>query len=63
MEFFDKFIMPWVKERLEKLVNAKFAKVTYTEAIELLKKICKARKYSCIIREYMIKYKLRITSI
>ena len=38
MEFFDKFIMPWVKERLEKLVNAKFAKVTYTEAIELLKK-------------------------
>jgi asparaginyl-tRNA synthetase len=38
MEFFDKFIMPWVKERLEKLVNAKFSKVTYTEAIELLKK-------------------------
>ena len=38
MEFFDKFIMPWVKERLEKLVNASFSKVTYTEAIELLKK-------------------------
>ena len=38
MEFFDKFIMPWVKERLENLVNASFSKVTYTEAIELLKK-------------------------
>ena len=38
MDFFDKFIMPWVKARLETLVNASFGRVTYTEAIELLKK-------------------------
>ena len=38
MEFFDKFIMPWVKARLEALVNSSFGRVTYTEAIELLKK-------------------------
>ena len=38
MDFFDKFIMPGVKARLETLVNASFWRVTYTEAIELLKK-------------------------
>lgn len=38
MEFFDKFIMPGVKERAEKLIQSDFAHVTYTEAIELLKK-------------------------
>lgn len=38
MEFFDKFIMPGVKSRLETLVNASFGRVTYTEAMELLKK-------------------------
>ena len=38
MNFFDQFILPGVKERLEKLVNADFGRVTYTEAIELLKK-------------------------
>ena len=38
MEFFDTFIMPGVKERAEKLVHSDFAHVTYTEAIELLKK-------------------------
>ena len=38
MDFFDKFIMPGVKARLETLVNASFGRVTYTEAIELLKK-------------------------
>ena len=38
MEFFDQFIFPGVKERAEKLVNSTFARVTYTEAIELLKK-------------------------
>ena len=38
MEFFDAFIMPGVKSRLETLVNADFGKVSYTEAIELLKK-------------------------
>ena len=38
MEFFDQFIFPGVKEIAEKLVNSTFARVTYTEAIELLKK-------------------------
>jgi len=38
MEFFDKYIMPRVKERAEKLVKSEFGHVTYTEAIELLKK-------------------------
>ena len=38
MEFFDQFIFLGVKERAEKLVNSTFARVTYTEAIELLKK-------------------------
>ena len=38
MEFFEKFINPEVKTRLEKLVNASFARVTYTEAIDILKK-------------------------
>jgi len=38
MDFFDKFIMPGVKARLETLVNASFGRVAYTEAIELLKK-------------------------
>lgn len=38
MEFFAQFINPEVKIRLENLVKADFARVTYTEAIELLKK-------------------------
>jgi len=38
IEFFTQFINPEVKERMEKLVKADFGKVTYTEAIELLKK-------------------------
>jgi len=38
MDFFEKFINPDVKKRLEALVSADFARVTYTEAIELLKK-------------------------
>lgn len=36
MEFFDKFIEPGLIERLKALVNADFARVTYTEAVELL---------------------------
>lgn len=36
IDFFDQFIMPGVKDRLQKLVNAEFGKVTYTEAIKLL---------------------------
>jgi len=38
MDFFAQFINPEVKMRLEALVNADFARVTYTEAIEFLKK-------------------------
>jgi len=38
MDFFAQFINPEVKIRLENLVKADFARVTYTEAIELLKK-------------------------
>lgn len=38
IEFFTQFINPEVKERLEKLVKADFGRVSYTEAIELLKK-------------------------
>ena len=38
MDFFAQFINPEVKTRLQKLVDSDFARVTYTEAIELLKK-------------------------
>lgn len=38
MEFFAKFINPEVKTRLESLVKSDFTRVTYTEAVELLKK-------------------------
>jgi len=38
MDFFAQFINPDVKTRLQNLVNSDFARVTYTEAIELLKK-------------------------
>lgn len=38
MEFFEKFINPEVKKRLEALINSDFNRVTYTQAVELLKK-------------------------
>ena len=38
MDFFAQFINPEVKTRLENLIKADFTRVTYTEAIELLKK-------------------------
>jgi len=38
MDFFTQFINPDVKTRLENLVKADFTRVTYTEAIDLLKK-------------------------
>lgn len=38
MDFFAQFINPEVKTRLQNLVKADFARVTYTEAVELLKK-------------------------
>jgi asparaginyl-tRNA synthetase len=45
MDFFAQFINPDVKTRLQNLVNADFARVTYTEAIELLKKSKKKFEY------------------
>jgi len=36
MEFFDKFIEPGLIERLKAVVAADFARVTYTEAVDLL---------------------------
>lgn len=36
MEFFDKFIEPGLLERLKSVASADFARVTYTEAIDLL---------------------------
>lgn len=36
MDFFAQFINPEVKTRLQKLVNSDFARVTYTDAIDLL---------------------------
>ena len=38
LDFFTQFINPDVKERITKLANADFARVTYTEAVEILKK-------------------------
>jgi asparaginyl-tRNA synthetase len=38
MDFFAQFINPEVKTRLQNLVKSDFARVTYTEAVELLKK-------------------------
>ncbi len=37
MEFFNSFIDKGLIERLENIVNADFARVTYTEAVEILK--------------------------
>jgi asparaginyl-tRNA synthetase len=38
LDFFTQFINPEVKERLIKFTTSDFARVTYTEAIEILKK-------------------------
>jgi asparaginyl-tRNA synthetase len=45
MEFFNKFIDPTLIERLTKLVNSDFCRMTYTEGIELLKKSGKKFEY------------------
>ncbi|WP_454052955.1 asparagine--tRNA ligase [Clostridium sp. Marseille-Q7071] len=45
MEFFNSFIDKGLKERLENVVNSDFAAITYTEAIELLKKADKEFQY------------------
>ncbi len=38
MEFFNKFMEKGLLERLDNIVNSDFGRVTYTEAVELLKK-------------------------
>ncbi|MBR3305691.1 MAG: asparagine--tRNA ligase [Lachnospiraceae bacterium] len=38
MDFFEKFVDPGVKERLEHVCSSEFGHVTYTEAVELLEK-------------------------
>ncbi len=38
MEFFDSFVSKGIIERLKSIVNSEFGVVTYTEAVELLKK-------------------------
>ena len=45
MEFFNKFIDPTIIERLTKLANSEFRRMTYTEGIELLKKSGKKFEY------------------
>ena len=45
MEFFDSFVSKGVLERMRSIVAADFGRITYTEAIELLKKADKKFEY------------------
>jgi len=45
MQFFNSFVDKGLLERLDKIVNADFGRVTYTEAVELLKKSGKEFQY------------------
>jgi asparaginyl-tRNA synthetase len=45
MEFFNKFIDKGLLERLKNIVDASFAKITYTEAVRLLEKSKKEFEY------------------
>jgi len=45
MEFFNKFIDKTLAERLDNVVNSEFERLTYTEAIEILKKAKEKFKY------------------
>ncbi len=45
MEFFNKFIDPTLIERLTKLINSEFRRMTYTEGIEILEKSGKKFEY------------------
>ncbi|MCL2188614.1 MAG: asparagine--tRNA ligase [Defluviitaleaceae bacterium] len=47
MAFFEQFIEPGLLARLQALLDAKFARCTYTEAIELLKKSGKKFEFPC----------------
>ena len=46
MQFFNSFIDKGLLERLENIVNSDFARVTYTEAVEILKKSGEKFEYS-----------------
>ncbi|HNW55927.1 MAG TPA: asparagine--tRNA ligase, partial [bacterium] len=45
MEFFNKFIDPTLLERLNSLVSSEFKRMTYTEAVEILKQSGKKFEY------------------
>ena len=45
MAFFNQFIDKTLLERLDKIINSEFGRVTYTEAIEILKKSGKKFEY------------------
>ena len=45
MEFFNSFIDKTLLERLNNIVNSDFARITYTEAVELLQKATKEFEY------------------
>ena len=38
IDFFTQFINPEIKDRITKLIDSKFARITYTEAIDILQK-------------------------
>jgi asparaginyl-tRNA synthetase len=46
MEFFNKFIDPGLLERLNKILETDFNRITYTEAIDILKKANQKFEYS-----------------
>ncbi len=45
MEFFDKFVEKGIKDKLNKVVNSEFAKVSYTDAIKILEESGKSFEY------------------
>ena len=47
MEFFNKFIDKGLLDRLNNVVNSEFTRITYTEAIDLLKKSGETFSYHC----------------
>ena len=47
MEFFNKFVDKGLLDRLNNIVNSDFERITYTEAVEILKKIRRRFSISC----------------
>jgi asparaginyl-tRNA synthetase len=52
MEFFNQFVDKGLKERLEHILSSEFGKVTYTEAVELLKNSGKTFKRPVFVTNY-----------